>query len=176
MNISLIEPRIDLEESYLSLIQEFQVNGEPLIPFPLTFPHQPFSDLLTKLQDHSKGIGIPEGFVPNSTFWLIEEEREIVAVSNLRHALTAKLRREGGHIGYGVRPSQRRKGYGKTILRETLVKAWELGLEKVLITCGKANIASAKVILKNGGVFESEDYIPERDEVVQRYWITFSQE
>jgi predicted acetyltransferase len=81
------------------------------------------------------------------------------------------LRKEGGHIGYGVRPSARRRGHGTELLRSTLLKAKELGLRKVLVTCGKENLGSVKVILVNGGVLESEEFMQPRNEVVQRYWI-----
>jgi predicted acetyltransferase len=92
----------------------------------------------------------------------------------LRHKLTPALRVEGGHIGYGVRPSLRGKGFGSEILRQTLFRAKSLGLTKVLLTCGKNNIASAKVIVANGGVLESEAYYPPRDEVLQKYWINLA--
>ncbi|HMB08301.1 MAG TPA: GNAT family N-acetyltransferase, partial [Isosphaeraceae bacterium] len=72
-------------------------------------------------------------------------------VSNLRHALTDKLRREGGHVGYGVRPSRRGQGLATAMLALTLEKARALGIDRVLITCGKENVSSAKVIRKNGG-------------------------
>ena len=67
--------------------------------------------------------GLPEGHVPSSTFWLLDDADEIVAVSNLRHSLTAFLSSYGGHIGYGVRPSARRRGHATDILRRTLIEA-----------------------------------------------------
>jgi predicted acetyltransferase len=124
--------------------------------------------------DASRGVGIPEGFVANTTYWLVDETGEVLGVSNLRHALTDKLRREGGHVGYGVRPSRRGQGLATAMLALTLEKARELGIDRVLITCGKENVSSAEVIRKNGGILESEDYIDERNETVQRYWISLS--
>jgi len=85
------------------------------------------------------------------------------------------LRKEGGNIGYGIRPTARRQGHGSELLRRTLQKAKELGLAKVLLTCGKVNLASVKVILANGGVLESEEFVAARNEVVQRYWIDLVQ-
>ena len=78
-----------------------------------------------KMEDCSNGIGIPDGFVPHETFWLIADDSEVVAVSNLRHRLTESLRKEDGHIGFGVHPSVRRRGYGTIVLAETLKKAKE---------------------------------------------------
>ena len=124
--ISLIEPCEDLRDSYNSLIREFLANREHLIPFTLRYSYEDFPALVAKLEDHSRGIGVPGGFVANSTFRLVDGSEEIVAVSNLRHSLTPKLKREGGHVGYGVGPSQRRKGYGYAVLRETLKRAREM--------------------------------------------------
>lgn len=169
--ISLIAPRRELERSYRSLIEEITALGEKPVPFPLGFDYQTFDELLKRLKDNSMGVGIPEGFVANSSFWLVRDNSEIVGVSNLRHELTSTLRVEGGHIGYGIRPSLRGQGFGVEILKRTLSRAKSLGLTKVLLTCGKSNIASAKAILANGGVLDSEAYYPPRNEVLQRYWI-----
>ena len=83
----------------------------------------------------------------------------------------AYLRDFGGHIGYGVRPSERRKGYATLMLRLVLDKARAMGIERVLITCDKDNLASARVIQKNGGVLDSESYSEQAKRVTQRYWI-----
>ena len=82
--------------------------GEALVPFPLAFENEDFSAFLGKLSACARGEGIPEGFVPHSTYWLVRDGSEVIGVSNLRHRLTKALRFEGGHIGYGVRPTARR--------------------------------------------------------------------
>ena len=89
----------------------------------------------------------------------------------MSHWLTDALRDWGGHIRYGVRPSERNKGYGTLMLKLALDKARALGIGRVLITCGKDNIASQRVILKNGGVLDSESYSEQAGRVTQRYWI-----
>ena len=78
----------------------------------------------------------------------------------------------GGHIGYGVRPSVRRRGYATEILRLSLVEARSIGIGDVRLTCDQENIASAKSIIKNGGVLDEEAYMAEHGHVVQRYWIS----
>lgn len=166
----LIKPCKQLESSYRSFLGELRSRREKLIPFTLEFPNENFEALIAKLEESSEGRGLPEGFVAHSTYWLVADG-EIVGISNLRHGLTPFLRKEGGHIGYGVRPSARRRGHGTELLRSTLLKAKELGLRKVLVTCGKENLGSVKVILVNGGVLESEEFMQPRNEVVQRYWI-----
>lgn len=156
-------------ESYRGLVREFFERGEQLVPFTLSFPNDDFSAFLKKLSDCAQGVGIPEGFVAHSTFWLVRDDVDVVGVSNLRHTLTDRLRHEGGSIGYGVRPTARRRGYASELLRRTLIQAREIGCTDVLLTCAKSNLASVHTILSGGGVFESEEYMADRDEVVQRY-------
>jgi len=97
--------------------------------------------------------------------------KDVLGASNIRHELTPKLRREGGHIGYGVRPSERRKGYATRLLAETLKFARNRGLDRVLITCDKPNLGSAGTILRNGGILDSEEFLPDHGQIIQRYWI-----
>jgi predicted acetyltransferase len=169
--IELLRPSAAFRDSYRSLVVEFLAAGEKPVPFTLAFEHDDFDAFLYRLDACARGIDLPEGFVAHSTFWLVRDDTEVVGVSNIRHSLTPALRREGGNIGYGIRPSARRRGLGIMILRQSLARAAELGLTQVLVTCGKQNFASAKSITHNGGTFDSEEYLPDRREIVQRYWI-----
>ena len=113
-----------------------------------------------------------EDMVPSSVFFLLDEDRNnLLGAVNIRHYLNDSLFKEGGHIGDGIRPSEREKGYGTEIIRLALIECKKLKIEKVLMTCDKSNIASAKTIIKNGGVLENE-FINEDGEIEQRYWIT----
>ena len=112
---------------------------------------------------------MPEGYVPSNNYWLVYDGR-VLAISRLRHRLTDALRLEGGHIGYTVRPPERRKGHGTRLLAMTLDKARERGLGRVMVTCDKDNTASARVIRNNGEILESEGPSPRTDRTVQRYW------
>ena len=94
----------------------------------------------------------------------------MVGAVNIRHYLNEKLLFDGGHIGDGVRPSERRKGYATKIISLALDECKNLGINKVLITCNKDNIGSAKSIINNGGILENE-VVDEDKQVVQRYWI-----
>lgn len=170
--LALVPPNPALRDAYRALVAETVDRGEALVPFTLSFDNTDFDAFLSRLQDCAKGIGVPDGFVAHSTYWLVRNGQEVVGVSNIRHALTPALRREGGNIGYGVRPSARGQGLGTEVLRLSLQRAAALGLTEVLLTCGKQNVASARVIVGNGGVLESEEFMEGRGEVVQRYWIT----
>lgn len=92
-----------------------------------------------------------------------------VGAVNIRHYLNEGLRRTGGHIGDGIRPGERRKGYATAMLALALKECKKLGIDRVLVCCDKDNIGSAKAIVKNGGVLENE--VEEDGHVVQRYWI-----
>lgn len=110
------------------------------------------------------------GLVPDSTFFCLDEERNIiVGAVNIRHYLNEYLLAHGGHIGDGIRPSERRKGYATQMVGLALEECKRLGIKKVLMVCDKDNIGSAKSIIKNGGILENEQ--KEDGKVEQRYWI-----
>jgi predicted acetyltransferase len=102
---------------------------------------------------------------------LVDDNDEIVAVSNLRHRLNEHLLLEGGHIGYGVRPSARLRGHAKAVLAATLKEAKGLGITRCLVTCDRDNLGSAQTIKRNGGSLESEIFSETRGAFIQRYWI-----
>ena len=111
-------------------------------------------------------------YVPGSVLFLYDEDRErFLGAVNIRHYLNDELLQSGGHIGDGIRPSERGKGYGTKMVALALEECKKLGIDKVLMTCDKDNIASAKTIIKNGGVLENE-FLNEEGKTEQRYWIT----
>lgn len=129
-----------------------------------------FAAYLEKVTDAARGVNLKPDRVPENEFWLADGD-VIVARSKLRHRLNAALEIEGGHIGYDVRPSARRSGYGTSVLRLTLEKAVSLGLKKVLLTCDADNFGSAKIIEKNGGKFAGEQISKVSGKPILRYWI-----
>ena len=169
--LRLEAPSLERVDSYRGLVAEFRDRGEELIPFVLEFPVEDAAALLRRFEACAAGVGLPAGFVPHSTYWLVRDDGEVVGVSNFRHTLTDKLRREGGHIGYGVRPSARRSGVATELLRQTLGRAREMGLHEVLVTCAKGNEGSVRTIQANGGELVSEEFIEGRGTIVQRYRI-----
>lgn len=118
---------------------------------------------------------VPAGLVPATQFLFVrEEDQKIVGMIQIRHYFNDYLEKYGGHIGYSVAPSERRKGYATQMLKMTLPKCKELGIKKVLITCISGNEGSKRTILKNGGIFESTVYEPDEKMYLERYWISLS--
>ena len=125
---------------------------------------------LARLERLRQGVDLPDGMVP-ATFLVAEVAGQVVGRVSIRHELNAHLAREGGHIGYGVRPGFRRRGYAVLILGQSLALAAALGLERVLVTCDDDNVGSATVIERAGGVLEN--VVPGLDGSVdkRRYWV-----
>ena len=110
------------------------------------------------------------GLVEDSTFFALDVERnKMVGAVNIRHELNDYLLNYGGHIGDGVRPSERRKGYATKIIGLALKECQKLNIDKVLLVCDKDNIGSAKSIKNNGAILENE--IVKDSKTIQRYWI-----
>jgi predicted acetyltransferase len=126
-----------------------------------------------RLAAHSCGVDVPDDRVP-ATFLVAEVDGEIVGRTSIRHELNAYLAAVGGHIGYGVRPGFRRRGYATEILRQSLARARELGIERALVTCDDANVGSATVIERCGGVLEGVVADPDDGVLKRRYWIDLS--
>ncbi|WP_394217629.1 GNAT family N-acetyltransferase [Halobacillus trueperi] len=166
----LVEPTIELEESYHCFYNEWKDSGEPMIPWVIEKDPTDFQAMVQELHNDAKGIDLPEGFVPGSTYWLVDGKNNVLGAVNIRHSLTEPLRNAGGHIGYGIRPSERRKGYATELLRLSLLKSKELGITNALVVCDESNTGSMKTILNNGGR-EDEDFVEEDGNVVKRYWI-----
>lgn len=137
-------------------------------------PYAIFKNDYHDFDNYLKNLEIHEprnGLVPDSTFFALDQSRDIfIGAINIRHELNERLLRDGGHIGDGVRPSERNKGFGTAIVRLGLEECRKLGISKVLMVCDKENVASRKTIINNGGVLENE--IEVDGEVVQRFWIS----
>ena len=133
---------------------------------------QTYGMFLRRWRKFNEGRHLPSHLVPATKYFLLEEgSPKILGVIDIRHRLNDYLlNNPGGHIGYAVAPSERRKGFATQQLRLGLEKCREMGINPVLVTCHKENIASARVIQKNGGVLEDERVIGD-GRIFQRYWI-----
>lgn len=174
MNIDfeLVKLEYKHKNQYLIMVTE---NGEDLkntgfyYRFPLS-TEDTFEQDVKVLDNRSKGIGLPEGKSPNSTYFLINKKNdEIVGAINIRHDLDEYHFLRGGHIGYYVCQKERNRGYAKYMLEKGLEICKQFGIERVLLTCLKSNIASRKTIIALGGILEAE--VDNNGEVLQRFWI-----
>lgn len=115
---------------------------------------------------------VPDGMVPSTTLLCVRgRDRRVVGMIDIRHRLNDYLARIGGHIGYSVRPGERRKGYASEMLSRALAYCGCLGISRAMISCDQDNEGSRRTILKNGGVLQDTVMEEESGVLVQRYWI-----
>ena len=112
-----------------------------------------FTQWLVKSHNTATGTGLADWMVPQTVYWLYVDGRP-AGIGKLRHYLTDRLREEGGHCGYSIRPAFRNMGYGKFMLKLLISKAYQLGIDRLLLTIQNHNTPSIKVALANGGVIE----------------------
>lgn len=160
-----LEPKY--KNHLFEMMYEWYASGEKIIPFAIRKnDYRDFELYMNNIEIKSADRGL----VPDSTFFCLDEERDIfVGAVNIRHYLNDALLKTGGHIGDGVRPSERRKGIATDMIGLALKECYKLGINRVLMVCNKENIGSAKSIINNGGVLENE--VKANDEIIQRYWI-----
>lgn len=166
----LTRPSAAYRDSYLAALREYQAEGRDL-EVDYDRVAGAFEVFVQSRLDREKPSRLASSYVPESEFWLIDDG-EYIGTTRIRHRLNDRLRRYGGNIGYQIRPSKRRQGYGRQILRLALVEARRLGLTRALVTCNRDNTASRKIIESNGGVFEGEDGVAIGGGFVRerRYW------
>jgi predicted acetyltransferase len=169
--LQLIEPSPEYADDLTAMSKEYLKRGTKHERDRYAIALKDPVGYITRAIEHGEGINLPEGYVRQKTFWLVRDDGRIVANSRLRLELTPFLEREGGHIGYSTRPSERRKGYGTVICKLTLQRAKSLGFKKVLITCDEDNVASARIIEKNGGRYENTVLSWESQKPKRRYWV-----
>lgn len=171
--LKLVLPDDKYKLQYLDFIKEcekdIQANGFEYC-IPISTDDTIDRDIIT-LTNRQKGINLSNGWVPESVLWMVDESKNhIMGSVSIRHRLTDSLKFRGGHIAYYIKPSERNKGYATKMLSLALKYCKEtLNIDKVLITCSKDNIYSAKTILNNGGILHCEDM--DNKEKIQRYYI-----
>jgi len=172
--MELVLPSQKFKNSFLEAAEEFQ-NDSLKINISSSIEkvrsNSDFNIYIETKLNRSKGLNLPEGYVPATDFWLIDNGEYIGSVS-IRHRLSKGLLEIGGHIGYTIRPSKRKMGYGTNILRLALIEAKKLGIDKALVTCDKTNIGSSRIIEKNNGILENEVVQSNDKPSKLRYWIT----
>jgi predicted acetyltransferase len=177
MTAGLAAPSLRHAASFIAALHEgFRRGIQPVTPEQRIVEIEgDFERYLAEITEQSGTIRLPSGEVvpkvPFSLLWLVEGEAFIGEIS-IRHRLNAWLLQEGGHIGYGIRPSRQGRGYGRLILRLGLDVCRDLGIERALVTCKDDNLASARIIEANGGRLENVIDDPAGGEGrTRRYWI-----
>jgi predicted acetyltransferase len=171
--IILVSPSEAHEQAAREYLQEHIANRESHLHGSSLFENYPsYSDWLAHLKTNSDPKTVPSGWVVSSTFFGVREsDSRIIGMIDIRHELNDFLRDYGGNIGYGVRPTERQKGYASQMLTLALDYCRKLGLKKVMISCNKNNPASRNTILQAGGILEKEA-LEEDGTTVQIFWIT----
>ncbi len=168
-NMELIKPCEKYFTSYTEAINEYEENN--VTEYSFFAGNQEY--VLKRIADYESGANLPSHYVKATYLWLIDNDEFIGEVS-IRHTLTDDLLRFGGNIGYGIRCSYHNKGFGTKILELALNYAkTKLNLKKVLVTCNDINVASSRVIEKNGGKLQDKvkNIIDGIEILTRRYWI-----
>ena len=170
-NIKLIRPDFSYAQDLMLYRQEFLEANDSLAGCGILRECDTPEQWFARVETTSDPATCPAGLVPSWTFFAIDcETNKLVGIIDIRHHINHPvLGVWGGHIGYSVRPGERRKGYATQMLQQVLPHCKTLGLSEVLVTCDVNNIASEKTILKNGGQFEKEVW--NGDSWSKRYWI-----
>jgi predicted acetyltransferase len=161
--LELVYPSLELASAYEECAAEFRQAGETFLSIAANYP-----EFVRRCEGYRRGR---YGFVPQMDFFLLRDGVTILGRSALRTQLTPALHTKGGHIGYRIRPLERRKGYGTRILALTLAEAPKHGLQRVLLTCDSDNTGSRKVIEQNGGELAEEAIYAQTGVQIASYWI-----
>ncbi len=167
MSLKIVPPSLDYEASYSAASYEHIELNDDIMWNP-EISSTSFADYVAFLLRYETNP--PAGHVPGTFYWLIVDDDTYAGEMNIRHYLNDSLKRLGGHIGYKVRPSQRRKGYGKMLCAHGIQAVRKLGVTDILITCNDDNIGSQKIIEANGGILKDK-VDNNRGVLTRRYWI-----
>lgn len=170
MTLKLVLPSPQYKEQIMGYKEEFEQNNDSMDGTAGLSNAVSFEEWYQAWQDNLCDATVREGLVPATTFLAVDENNRLVGMIDIRHRLNDYLLQFGGHIGYSIRKSERRKGYATQMLALALKECPAWNIEKALVTYDKENIGSAKTICNNGGILENE--VIQGDRITQRYWIT----
>jgi len=170
--VELVEASKEYEKQAMSYRQEYIDYGEKEINGSSGFiEFDSYNEWLEKIAvQKNEECSLTD--TPATTYFMFREsDNKIIGSIQLRYHLTEELLKDGGNIGYGIRPSERGRGYGTKQLSLILPKAKELGLSKIMISCSKDNRASAQVAIANGGILAGEGFDEDEGKITEIYWI-----
>ena len=169
----LIRPTMEYANQIMEYKQDFLDAGDSMDGCGPLRRYEDPKEYLKLCMELEKPETVPEGFVVATQFLCVRKmDNKLVGMIQVRHYFNEFLEKYAGNIGYSVRPSERRKGYAKEMLKMVLPFCREVGLEKILVACIDGNVGSEKTILANGGVYESTVYEPRGDRDLKRFWIS----
>lgn len=170
--LKLIEPTMEYSCEIQKFRQEFLDCGDSLDGCGSLEEFEHCEDWLEQVERCKKWETVPKNWVPATQFICVREsDGKVVGVIQVRHELSDYLRNYAGHIGYSVRPSERRKGYAAWMLRNVLPYCKSLGIHDVMVSCLADNEGSRRTILRNGGVYDGTVREPREDVLLEKYWI-----
>ena len=168
----LVEPTMEYANEILNFRQEFLDCGDSMDGSSSLRKFERVEDWLKEVERFKRRETVPSGLVPSTQFICIREsDRRLVGMIQIRHELNDFLRNYAGHIGYSVRPSERRKGYAAWMLSSVLPYCKSLDINDVLVSCLVGNEGSRRTILRNGGVYAETVLEPREDVLLEKYWI-----
>lgn len=151
-------------------LRDFEAAGEARIPAFFPAADMPHREKVEKLAAWARGDDIGEGWVPCTTLFGFDGS-DILGVVNIRHRLNEALLRHGGHIGYSVAPSHRRRGHGHRLLQAGVEVCRSFGIERVLVSCEPTNTGSVRIIERAGGVLAETYFNTQHEQDTSLYWI-----
>lgn len=174
--IMLVFPTIEYEQQAKELIEEItrldNDNPDKWAGFSRLQEFDDYKEWLQIIINELDKNNLAPGRVAATTYFTVRKsDNRILGIINIRHELNDYLFNFGGHIGYSIRPTERRKGYGSKQLELGLEKCLNLDIKKVLITCREVNMGSAKTIESCNGKLENIVYNSDKEENFKRYWI-----
>jgi predicted acetyltransferase len=171
MTVIAVPPSVEYQTGFMAMLDDFDANDPSNSGFyaPARVDFQAY---VQKLLDEERGVNLGLGIVPCTHRWLIEDSDVVVGVTRLRHTVdTPFLAEHGGHIGYDVAPSKRRKGYGHYALKTSLDEARRIGLSRCLLYASADNLPSRATIERAGAELERIAYSEIWNEQLCKYWV-----
>ena len=144
------------EKQYIEYITDWEESKEKIIPGSTARKGRSFKDMKQLWKLHDSDEIRQQNLVPGTMFFLEGNDGRLMGAISFRHELTEELSLYGGNVGYGVRPSERRKGYSTAMLGKTLCIIRSLGYDNIIVTCDTKNTGSLKTILNNGGLLKNK--------------------
>lgn len=174
MKLYLVKPDLTYYEQYNDMIKEWKESNTKIAPWFLNNQFETieeFAKYIKMLDDAENGI-VDSKFSSATSYFVIDEHGKLIGATSLRHYLTIEGLNTWGHIGYGVRPTERKKGYATEMLKMTLEEAKKKNIYKILMGAHTANVGSCKVIEKCNGILENVVIDPnDSSKTINRYWI-----